>query len=292
MDWSTRLQDPKYWLLGVSAAAIVLHLTLVNRTNNSELFATAALFWLAAGSLVWDKQPDLGFKSGPIASAIGVTILAFAFHRSAALPSSEMILGSLPLLYALGTGLMASGLRELQRYWKEFVIFGLLAVNPLIRLVLEALNLPSLTAKAATFILWYTGFQVQRQDVFLYMVKDGASVGRVEVYGACSGVQSILQMINIAVLFLLLTHVKLNWTKKILCIATAILLGFFVNSARVSLMAILVSLAQRSAFQFWHDGQGSLIFSVIAVLLFGTFCWIAFLRQPPHKPDSGVSADD
>jgi hypothetical protein len=46
-------------------------------------------------------------------------------------------------------------------------------------------------------------------------------------------------------------------------------------------MALLIG---QPAFDYWHTGQGSLVFSMIAVLLFGVFCWFAFLRDTPTAP--------
>lgn len=288
MDWVERLREPKYWLLGIAAAVAALHLTLVNQANDQELLATSGLFWLAAGSLLWDRRETLALESGPIASAIGAGLLGLVFFRGASPTTSAFVLSSLPFVALLGTALLASGVKGLRQYWKELLIFGLLALNPVIQLILEAINLPLLTAKFSTFMLWYSGNNVVRDGLFLEISQNGTPLGRVEVYEACSGVQSILQMINISVLFVLLIPAQLRWLQQVLCVVVAMSIGFFVNCARVALMAILVAMGQKGAFQFWHDGQGSLIFSMIAVLLFGCFCWLAFLRTPP-KDDPGAA---
>jgi cyanoexosortase A len=283
MDWSKRLQEPQFWLLGITAAIVVLHLTLINRVDNSDLFAISALFWMAAGSLIWDRRQDMNFSSDSLSSAIGFVLLALIFARSAGLPTANGFLKVLPFVSMFGVALLASGFRNLRSHWKELAIFGLLALHPILELVLQLANLPSLTAQSANFMLWFSGFAVQRQGVFLLM-----PTGRVEVYGACSGLASILQMISISGLFLLLVPLRSHW-QKVLCVAIAITIGFVVNAARVALMAILISFSQRSAFDYWHEGGGSLVFSVISVLLFGGFCWVAFLRTAPEPPDAGVS---
>jgi exosortase/archaeosortase family protein len=64
----------------------------------------------------------------------------------------------------------------------------------------------------------------------------------------------------------------------------AVITAFVVNAARVALLAVLVSLSQLEAFKYWHQGTGSVIFSMIAVLIFGLFCWFAILKdQPPNN---------
>jgi cyanoexosortase A len=281
MPWTQRLQDPKFWLVGLAASLVAIHLTLINRTGNNELFATSCLFWMVAGMLVWDRQQTLPLNSSKAASAVGSLLLLLFFLRSAVLPESVNLLRALPLLGILGLCLLASGFRHLRTYWKEILIFGLMAVYPLLELSLQLVDLSQLTAKSATFMLWYSGFQVQRQGVFLNL-----PTGRVEVYGACSGLASILQMLSVSILFLLMVEVR-SRRGQITCVLMAVLIGFLVNSVRVALMAVLVAFSQKVSFEYWHSGDGSLIFSMIAVALFGGFCWLTFLRTPsPSRSES------
>ena len=278
-----RLQEPGLWLLGIFAAIAAIHLSLLNRAGDSELFATSFLFWLAAGSLIWERKEKLNFQSSLPATLVGFLLLVFVLFRSVSLTGSTGLLKLLPLLGIVGIGLMASGFRGLRQYWRELLIFGLLAAYPILEGILQLINLPQLTAKSGMFMLWYSGFTVQRQGLFLLL-----PTGRVEVYGACSGVQSILQMVSVAVLFLLMFPIKSN-VQKVLCLVVAILIGFFVNSARVALLAVLVAFSQKGTFDYWHGGSGSLIFSVISVAIFGLFCWAVFLRPSKQQPDPGAS---
>lgn len=280
MDWSKKLQEPTFWLLAIAAAIAVLHLTLASRIEESDIFAISLLFWFAAGTLVWDNRTTLNFNSGIVASLVGATLLALVLTRTALSPDSASSAWALPLIAAIGLGLLASGFKGLRQYWKELIIFGLLALYPILTLTLQAIDLSELTAKAASFNLSYLGFQVQRQGTYVYL-----PASRTQVYGACSGIQSILQMLSISVLFLLMFPLR-NWLHKILCLLSAIIIAFFVNSIRVALMAILNNAGNKAAFDYWHEGNGSLVFSAIAVAVFGCFCWLAFLRKPAQKTAS------
>ncbi|MBF2028491.1 MAG: cyanoexosortase A [Oscillatoriales cyanobacterium C42_A2020_001] len=282
MDWSRTLREPKFWLLAIAAAIAVIHLSLLNRFDNSDIFATSILFWLAAGSLIWDNRETFNLESGWVASLVGFLLLAMVLLRTALSPDSISSAWALPFVAALGLGLLASGFGGLRQFWKELTIFGLLAVYPLLQLTLQAIDLSELTAIAAGFNLSYLGFPVQRQGVFLVL-----PTSRVEVYGACSGIQSILQLLCISVLFLLMFPLRSRWQRVITVIA-AILIAFVVNAFRVALMAILNNAGDKNAFEYWHEGNGSLIFSAIAVLIFGGFCWFTFLRNSGQKPDSGA----
>ncbi len=281
MYWSKILKDPKYWLLALVAALAAIHLTLLSRIDNSELFATCLLFWIAAGSLIWDRYQTLDLESNLPASLLGALIIIGMVTRVSVSPDSESSAWVLPLVAGLGTGLLASGFKGLKQYWQEFIIFGLLAMYPLLRLTLEAIDLSEITAKASSFVLWYSGFPVRLEGVFLLMPSS-----RVEVYGACSGIQSILQLLSISVLFLLMFPLR-SHVQKGVCIVAAVVIGFVINALRVALMAILNNAGDKNAFFYWHEGQGSLIFSAIAVLVFGGFCWFFFLRKP-GQTDSGA----
>ncbi|EKQ71127.1 exosortase, cyanobacterial variant [Leptolyngbyaceae cyanobacterium JSC-12] len=285
MDWSKTLQEPKFWLLAIAAAIVVIHLSLLSRLDNSDIFATSVLFWLAVGSLIWDNHETFNLESGWVASIIGFLILALVLLRSAFSPDSVSSAWALPFVATLGLGLLAAGFKGLRQFWKELTIFGLLAIYPLLQLTLQAIDLSELTAIAASFNLSYLGFPVQRQGVFLVL-----PTSRVEVYGACSGIQSILQLLCISVLFLLMFPLRSRW-QRVLTVVAAVVIAFVVNAARVALMAILNNAGDKNAFDYWHEGTGSLIFSAIAVLIFGSFCWFAFLRKSGQKPDSGAQGN-
>lgn len=282
MDWSKNLQEPKFWLLAIAAAVAAVHLTLLSRIDNSDIFATSLLFWLAAGSLIWDNRETLKLESKLIPSLVGLLLLGLILLRVTFSPDSASSAWVLPFIATFGLGLLASGFKGLRQYWKQLLIFGLLAIYPALKLTLQAIDLSELTAMAGAFNLSYLGFPVQRQGVFLVM-----PASRVEVYGACSGIQSILQLLCISVLFLLMFPLKHHW-QKALVVLSAVVIAFVVNSFRVALMAILNNGGDKNAFDYWHEGQGSLIFSAIAVFIFGLLCWLAFLRSPAQKPDSGA----
>jgi cyanoexosortase A len=289
MEWLNRLQEPKFWLVGIAAAIAAIHLTLLDRTHDNDLFATSALFWLVAGTLIWDKRQTLNLHSQTPASLVGIGLLGLMLFRSSSLPTSKTFLCVLPIIALVGLALLASGVKGLKQYWKEFIIFGFLALFPILMLILQTIDLPILTAKAANLMLYYTGFDVRRQDVYLFLLEKGVPKGRIEVYGACSGLHALLQMLSVSVLFLLMF--PLRRVQGIICVMVAVLIGFLVNSARVALLGIL-NAAQSSSFDFWHEDQGSLVFSVISVGLFGVFCWLTFLRSPTPKLASGDPSEE
>ncbi|MBD1923690.1 cyanoexosortase A [Microcoleus sp. FACHB-831] len=285
MNWLKRiedpkvwLEDPKFWLVGIAAALIALHLNLIGRAENIDLLSTSFLFWGAAATLVWDKREELKLESGVFSSFFGASLLAFLVLKSVFISGYDPFLRLSPFISAFSLALLASGVRGLKQYWQSLLILGFIAFPP--TLLLRIIDLNLLTAKFAGFILWYAGFQVNRQGIILSLPN-----GSVEVLAGCSGVTSLFQVLGIAMIFLLMFPT--NWIQKIACLIVAPLLSFMVNGVRVALMAVLVSFSNMEAFTYWHTGNGSLIFSTIAVLLFGVFCRFAILRDEPENQDPG-----
>ncbi|NES83540.1 MAG: cyanoexosortase A [Moorea sp. SIO2B7] len=284
MYWLKQVQEPKYWLLAIAAALVTLHLTVLYQADDSEALSMSILFWLTITSLVWDKQEDLKLDSGIFSSCLGVFIISFVLVRSA---SPEGYQPSIcPFLSLLGLCLLASGVKQLRDYWKELLIISLLIFSPLLAYLLKAIDLATLTAQFSTFSLWLIGTGAEREGVFVIIPRSlFMNGGKVEVFGACSGIGNIIQMFSIGILFLLM--IPLNKVQKIICMGIAVLLGFIINALRVSLLAIFVASSEMDAFDYWHKDGGSLIFSILSVSLFGVFCWLLFLRNPPVESDAG-----
>ncbi len=278
MDTLEKLQEPKYWLVGVGAALIALHLTVLSKLDDTELFTTAILFWAVIVSLLWDKQRSLTLESGIFPTVVGAALIALVLLHS--LSPAGYHTRVAPVVSMLGLGLMASGFKGIRQYWQELLILSMLVISPFLGIVLQILDLPTQTAKFSTFLLHYIGFDVVRyNNVFIALPPKGV----VQVYGACAGASTILQMLNVSVLFLML--VPLRWSRQVVTIIMAVLTGFVVNGGRVVLLAILHAQGQQAAFDYWHEEGGSLVFFVIAVLVFGVFCWFAFLRERPEDPE-------
>lgn len=274
INWLKHLQEPKYWLLGIAAGLIALHLTLTSRTENTDLFGTMLLFWGVVCFLIWERHESLTLESGVFGSCFGASLIALILLKSSSISGYDFFIRATPFLSGISLALLASGTKGLKQYWQELLILAYTAIPP--GLIGVFVNVALLTAKFSAFILHYLGFEVVRQGVFLVLEK-----GSVEVYHGCSGVNAILQVLGLALVFLLMFPTTMG--QKIVVPIIAVLIGFIVNAARVALMAVLVSLSQPEAFKYWHEGNGSVIFSMIAVFIFGLFCWFAILPEPQNK---------
>ena len=254
-----------FLLLVLGAAIIAIHLTLSFKTGGSDRQITSVLFWLTAAYLIWERQDKLEFQSGPVASLLGALLLSLLLLKSSGYCEESFLLGY-PFIAGIALALIAAGFRGLRTYWPELV---LLFFSGIPEVLLAKLTDPApLTAHFASSILWYSGFAITQNGIYLQLPG-----GSVQVYSGCSGVVAMTQLLGMSVLFLMLLPLPWKWFQKLILPVAAVAIGFVVNALRVSLMAILVSQKQMEAFDYWHAGSGSLVFSVI-----GTFLLVILLK--------------
>jgi cyanoexosortase A len=233
------------------------------------------VFWCAIATLIWDKREILQLKSGIFSTCFAIALLLPLLIKSVFLiTQSTSSLYLFPLIAFFSLTLLASGFQGLGQYKREFLIlFILCAVNPLTSL-LGNFDPSPLTAKLTGYLLWYSGFETVREGVNLYFA--GSSNG-VEVYPGCSGLASMIDLLSLTLLFFLMF--PSNWKTKLILYIAAILIGFIMNSIRVALLAVIVAYHNRFGFEYWHSGEGSLLFSMMSMSLLCTV--IYFLIQSP-----------
>jgi cyanoexosortase A len=266
------IKEPKYWLLGIATCSIAIHLTLSWRTGDIALLSSSILFWSAASLLVWEKRDSLNLESGVFSSSLGICLIVLVLLRSVSLPTPNF-LGASPFIAALGLGLLSSGFRGLKQYWRELTIVFFLGIPEVI--LWPVIDIAAFTAKYATLVLWYLGFDASWQGINVVL-----PTGAVEVNRGCSGSTSIFYLSGLAVLFLLMF--PLSGLKRFFVPLVAVLLAFVINGFRVALMAILAAAGDKAALDYWHIGSGSHIFSLISVLVFGVF-YFFLLQQDGSK---------
>jgi len=254
-----------FLLLVLGAAIIAIHLTLSFKTGGSDRQITNVLFWLTAAYLIWERQDKLEFQSGLVASLLGALLLSLLLLKSSGYSEESFLIGY-PFIAGIALALIAAGFRGLRTYWRELV---LLFFSGIPEVLLTKLTDPApLTAHFASSILWYSGFAVTQRGIYLDLPG-----GSVEVYSGCSGAVAMTQLLGMSVLFLMLLPLPWKWFQKLILPVAAVAIGFIVNALRVSLMAILGSQKQMEAFEYWHSGSGSLVFSAI-----GTFLLVILLK--------------
>lgn len=251
------IANMRHGLLGLLSAIVILHLSLVFKSDNTDLIGSSLLYWSAAILILRQKQPQ--FSSNLISMIAGSLILLSVLSKSASVSGNDLFLRIYPILSIAALTLIASGFKGFKQHWQELLILLIFAIPP--GLILLIFDPSPITAKVSALILWSLGFQVSVQGVLVSLPK-----GSILVYAACAGIATMLQLFGVALMYLFLQPTKSH--QKILIPGIALLIAFVINAVRVALMAVLVALGDQAAFEYWHVGNGSLVFSTIAVVIF------------------------
>ena len=259
------LQNTQFWLLALAGGLIAVNLSLSWRIfGDFNQLSISLLCWGVVLSLLWEKRYTLSLESDIFSSLLGLLLIAFVIFRSWFVVNTDTLVDLSPLIAGLGLAMLASGIKGLRQYWQELIIIIALTLPE--GFLIERIDISLLTAKVSTIILSHLGFEVVRQGVYINLPN-----GAVEVYPGCSGLEGIIRILRIAVVFLVMFPT--NLIRIILVPVVAIMVAFVVNAVRVALMAVLVAYSNKEAFEYWHLGTGSQIFFLITVLLFGLFCY-------------------
>lgn len=267
-----------FGLIIIATGLVTLNMTLLWKLGDIAHFWMSIVFWCAVGSLLWDKQDILKqseAKSDLLSIVAGTILIAFILFKSAMVSSKyDPFLRMAPFLSGLGLSLIAVGFQDLKQYWRELVILFFHGIPSVITLPIVGI-ITSITAKFAYYSLWYVGFNVTSEGNYVAL-----PTGRVLVDGGCSGMEAMNYLLGLSVVCLLMFPTKQN---KALVIAVAVAFGFIINAFRVAGMALLVASNRLDLFKYWHEGEGSLVVGMIAVILFGIF------YQYMLKQDSKIS---
>lgn len=291
MDALKLAHQPKYWILAIAVSLLTIHLGLTWKTGDVKTLSISVIFWGAIVSQIWERKETYTLDSTLFSSIFGTVILTLALFKTSQIAYGGPFLQALPLIFALGLALVASGIQRLGQYWQELLAFSILALpgerflSTLLEKIMTVLTgeqLTTLTAKFSAVVLKIFQFDVSLDDVFLILPK---SV--VKVYEGCSGGSSIDFLLRLGLLFIIMFPTQRMG--KIITPIMAILVGFFVNGVRVVIMAYLANTGDDKAFDYWHVGDGSQIFGAIAVLLFGGVCYLLIDKDRMDSADSDTN---
>ncbi len=276
MEWSqyrVRIaqfsNNPNCWILGIAIALVALHLQLFWRlTGNFNQVSIELIGWSAVLFCLWKRRDSLILSSDSISQFAGWFLIALIFVRSINIhTASSLVLSLTPLLIAIAIALLCVGIGQFKHYPRELAIVFAIAfpISEVINFVDRLLQFSLLTAKYSHVLMWYLGFAVQRHGLQLVL-----PTGAVEIYPGCSGLEAALVTLKVAVFFLLVFPTPLK--QKVLVPTIAISSAFVVNGFRIVLLAYLVAAKNMSAFEYWHSGDGSQVFSMISMSLFSSYC--------------------
>lgn len=239
----------------------------------------AMLLWGGGLICIEDQLEDLRPQPGLLGLVVGSVLLLWLMARTATIVSMNGVLYVLTPLAGVALTLLCQPLRHLMRFRDACFCLLLFPVSKVVAWwLIPDQQLSEVTALGAAFWLSILGLDV---------AVDGRKVflpgGAVSVAGICNGIEIITMLICISAIFLLAFPVRSRRSRVIL-ILMAPVLGLISNTTRIALLAILSSMGKsvgRGWFTFFHDNEGSLIFSAIAVFAYGAIYMRLLERELP-----------
>jgi len=279
------VDDRGLWLLVAILAA--LYLVILNgltqpldeRLNLMVVLGGLALLKprLSAG---WQPRP------GRRSRWFGVALLLAVLWRGQRIIGFDFLSSLLPLMTGVGLALLAAPIQELRRFWQAFAILLLL---PLLRLLWWAVPTGPFQRASAWFAqqaLILCGYPAVWQDLTVSI--PGSTVTVAEL---CAGINSMLLLFAVAVIFALLFPMRRSW-QNILMVLVAPVLALAVNGVRVGVLALILasSLPNREWwFEFFHLQWGSYVFSAIAMQLF-LWCYVGWMERQVARVEAKLEA--
>jgi cyanoexosortase A len=272
------------WLLLAGAVALqnlaVFH---TSQTDHTAVFAL--LVWGGALICFEDQIESLDPKPVLVGLITGTVLLLWVMARTAVVLHWDGILFALAPLAGLALALLCRPPGDLKRFLDPLLCLLMLPLFALLMRLFPEYPLSLLTARIAGIWLGSLGLDVavSGRDVML-------PGGGVEVMGACNGLDMIAQIVCVAIIFLLAFRIRSKISRLILMLA-APLIGLVCNTIRIALLAIFAGQGQSKGsflFDFFHKDGGSLVFSGVAVFVFGVLYMRLLERELPPLPAASL----
>jgi len=248
------------------ACLLALHALVFSfLTQGNAEAVNALLVWGGVLVIVADQAPGWRPRPGPLGLAAGTALVLAVLWRSQQITNHDVAATLLPLLAGLALALLAAPLRRLAAFGPVLLILALPALMRVLEELTPIEKLSLLTARITQLLLLLCN---QSAVVSGNVVR--LPEGAVQIAGPCSGSTMVTQLIMVAVIFALAFPMRRRWQNAVMLLV-APLLAVIANAFRIAVLAAIT--ASRFAgkdwwFEFFHQYEGSLLFSGIGVLLF------------------------
>ncbi|MDB9527239.1 cyanoexosortase A [Oscillatoria sp. CS-180] len=254
----SKTQIPFFVLAVMGAASAAIHVGLVAQSNDDSLLPLSLLFWLSAGSLIWQKRHQLTLHTNALSMLAGGVLIAIFLAWGIKAPTDNYLAAG-PFIATVGLAVFCSSWRNLTQYRAEFILMFMFGIPKV--LLWSVIDLRGITARLSTAMLQAASFDVLRDGRIISL-----PTGSVEVIHDCSGLNGILYLLSMSALLLIMAPIQ--GTKRYLVPLMGVAIAFLFNGVRVAFLAIMAADTDPQRFQHWH---GTSIFSLGAL---GFFCAI------------------
>jgi len=261
------------WLWLMAAMLVAANNLLMAWQTQSTTFALMlVLIWGGALICMEDLLPTLAPSPSRLGLALGLLLIGASLWRSGRVFHLEAVIYALPLVQGLGLALLCVPVRQIGRLLAPLAVLALTLLLLGQQRLLPEDALSRITAQLTHAIL-VMGAQDARVAAGNEVWLPGGGVG---IAGSCSGGETIEQMVVIAAIFVLAFPLRQRWLRALVMLAS-VLFAMVGNAVRIALLALINAsdwTARQYWFDFFHEENGSLVFSALTV---SAFAW-AYLQ--------------
>jgi cyanoexosortase A len=283
------------WLLTAGVVAFHNIWVIYSTQDATALLVFSVLCWWGALTCMEDRLEGLRPRPSLPGVVVGFAILGWCLIRSSLILDRDSVIYALAPLEAIGLALLCTPMRRITEFWHQIVILALVPLSLIGQHIYPERQLSVATASMASMLLSLLGFNVSTNERIV-TISGQASVSVME---RCSGYEQIAQVLSIAIIFLLAFPLR-SFRNKLTVLIAAPVIAIICNTFRVALLNLIIYIELLTIakddwwFDFFHEGEGSLIFSAIAVCIFS---WLYLkvldkeLGPPPTSSPTVSSAD-
>jgi cyanoexosortase A len=266
------------FIVAVGVAAI--QIVRAWRLGVPDHAVTVAVAWTVALPLAW-KDAFARYSPGSppdppdrVARVLGALAAVVALAAALLAHDYHMTDRVLPLIAGAALVLAAWGKRGLAHHRRELLVLALPLINPMPTALRTALAPTHWTAWSAMMLNRSVGHEATVAGNVLSM--PGATL---EVAPYCGGIMSMSELWVLGIIVMALFPMTLR--QRFALLASATILGFFVNAVRIAVLASAIPRGD-AAYEYWHQGAGSGLFSLGATALAGVVWW--WMLRSPSRP--------
>ena len=286
--WLPAIPPPTARNLWLATASLVIshNLWVIHATQRSnQLLVFVLVCWWGALTCMEDQFEELRPSPSLPGMVAGLVLLGWCLLRSGLIVDQDGLVQILPLLETLALALLCVPIRRLGHFHQQFLVMSLIPLRLVADRLLPELQISLMTARLTHFWLSTLGMPVIREQ---RVISFGESA--VSVEGPCNGLDQIIFLMAIALIFLLAFPLR-RWKHRLLILLAAPFIAFVGNSLRISLLALFNLMGGSNGrwwFDFFHTQEGSLIFAAISSSLLGWFYLKLIDRElgPPPPADA------
>lgn len=264
------------WQVLAGLQALLSIWVIQDTQQDQGITLLAVVIWGGAAICIEDQLEHFEIRPSTPSLLAGIALLVYATWRSCLVLDLDSVVYVLPLLQGVGLVLLARPVHQLFSLKPALIVLSLFPLQFLVFKLLPEYWLSVSTGKISELLLLLIGVNASTSGRIL-----STGSAAVSIEPSCSGAGQIAQLAVIAIVFCMAYPIK-SVSGKAKFLVFAPLLGYFVNTFRIGMLALIVgsSLPNKDQlFDFFHDEWGGLVFSGIATVILGQIYMVMVERQ-------------